>query len=245
MKRYFTIILILILANSLNAQNMITRNILQDVFHIKFKGKTGTSFLVSIENKGYLVTAKHLFHDTLKSNSPVVIEISQNNNWIKINSNLLIHENKSIDIAVLDIHSNNIKELNFDIGNKNYFLSQECFFLGYPFGLRMEDTNRNNRGFPVPFVKKGIISSFITDTLGTTRIFLDGHNNSGFSGGPVVIINNDNKQKMRIIGVVSAYLNEKKTIKTPIGDFVNNENSGIVLAYSFDHVFEIIEKQKN
>lgn len=104
-----------------------------------------------------------------------------------------------------------------------------------------------NRGFPIPFVKKGIISSFITDSLGTTQIFLDGHNNPGFSGGPVVVTNfgNETKHKMRIIGIVSAYLNENKITKTPIGDFVNKENSGIVLTYAFDHVFEILEKRKN
>lgn len=244
MKRNFTIILILILSNNLNAQNMIPQNILQKVFLIKFENKTGTSFLVSIEKKDYLVTAKHLFQDSLKSNSPVVVEIFQNDKWIKIKSNLLLHENKSIDIAVLDIHSSDIKELSFDLGGKNYYLSQDCFFLGFPFGLKMKDDLGNNRGFPIPFVKKGIISSFISDTSGVTQIFLDGHNNPGFSGGPVVVNNldNDTKHKMRIIGVVSAYLVDKKTIKTPIGNFENNENSGIVLTYSFDHVFEIVEK---
>ena len=78
-----------------------------------------------------------------------------------------------------------------------------------------------------------------------TQIFLDGHNNPGFSGGPVVITNlgNESKHKMRIIGVISAYLNEEKVIKTPYGDFKNRENSGIVVSYAFDHVFEIIKKK--
>lgn len=77
-----------------------------------------------------------------------------------------------------------------------------------------------------------------------TQIFLDGHNNPGFSGGPVVITNHENgKTRMQIIGIVSAYLNEEKIIKTPLGDFKNSENSGIVLSYAFDHVFEIIKRK--
>ncbi len=245
MKRPLTIIQILILSINLNAQNMVPSEILQKVFYLKYGNKTGTTFLVSIENKDFLITARHLFPDSLENNSSLEIEIFQSDKWLKMNCNLLLHENKSIDIAVLDIHSAAIKELNFDIGSKSYSLSQDCFFLGFPFGLKMDDESGNiNRGFPIPFVKKGIISSFITNNLGVTQIFLDGHNNPGFSGGPVVITNytNDTKHKMRIIGVVSAYLSEEKIIKTPIGNFENKENTGIVLTYAFNHVFEIIER---
>ena len=48
---------------------------------------------------------------------------------------------------------------------------------------------------------------------------------------------------MRIIGIASAYLNEEKVIKTPYGDLKNRENSGIVLSYAFDHVFDIIDRK--
>jgi hypothetical protein len=144
----------------------------------------------------------------------------------------------------LDLKSHDEKVSQFDIGGKNFYISQECFFLGFPFGLKMDDKEgKINNGFPLPFVKKGIISSIISDSTKMTQIFLDGHNNPGFSGGPVVITNfgTGNEHKMRIIGIVSAYLNEEKIVKTPIGDFKNSENSGIVLSYSIDHVFEIIK----
>lgn len=226
---------------------MVPNTILQKVFYLKYGNETGTSFLVSIENKDFLITARHLFPDSLENNIPLEIEILKSNNWIKLNCHLLLHENKSIDIAVLDIHKTDIKNLNFDIGSKSYYLSQDCFFLGFPFGLKMDDDSGDiNQGYPIPFVKKGVISAFITDNLGVTQIFLDGHNNPGFSGGPVVITDfaNVTSQKMRIIAVVSAYLSEEKIIKTPIGNFENKENTGIVLAYAFDHVFEIIKRQK-
>ena len=128
MKRFLIITYVLILTINLNAQNMVPSEILQKVFHIKYGNNTGTTFLVSVENKDYLVTAKHLFPDTLKNESPIEIEIFQKDNWLKMNCNLLFHENKSIDIAVLDIHSNEIKDFNIDIGSKNCYLSQDCFF---------------------------------------------------------------------------------------------------------------------
>ena len=97
----------------------------------------------------------------------------------------------------------------------------------------------------MPFVKKGIISSRAYNTTTGTQIFLDGHNNPGFSGGPVTIINNkldsNSTHRMKIIGVISAYLKDNKIIKTPLGDIVNPENSGIVLCYGIEQVYEIIK----
>ncbi len=60
-------------------------------------------------------------------------------------------------------------------------LSQDAFFLGYPFGMG----TYIHEVQAWAFVKKGIISSF-GKLGGVRRIFLDGMNNPGFSGGPVV-----------------------------------------------------------
>jgi len=245
-KKFSGILILAILSIKLLAQNMVPSEILQKVFLIKYGNSTATSFLISIESKDYLITAKHLFPNTIQSKTSLDIEIFKSNGWIKFKPTLLIHNNLNIDIAVLDLNSNDQKESAFDIGGKNYYLSQDCFFLGFPFGRKMDNNQSMNNGFPFPFVKKAIISSFITDSTKMTQIFLDGHNNPGFSGGPVVITNIDqgNKYKMRIIGVVSAYIYEEKVINSPFGNFKNNENSGIVISYSIDHVFEILEQNK-
>jgi len=245
MKKVLTLILLLNVV-SLTAQNMLPNEILQSVFLIKVGTNTGSCFYVSVDSVDYLVTAKHLFPSTLPHNSSVEIEILRNDGWLKFKTTLLTHVNSQIDIALLNMNSSNIKANLFDLESKNYFVSQECFFVGFPFGLNMEDKGgKMNDGFPIPFVKKGIVSAFMSDSSGMTQIFLDGHNNPGFSGGPVVVSNFDSesKHKMKIIGVVSAYLTENKTIKTPLGDFINNENSGIVLSYAIDHIYEIINRK--
>ena len=62
---------------------------------------------------------------------------------------------------------------------------QDVYFLGFPYGLH-GDMSALSNDLPFPFVKKGIISLFHND--GVNRIYLDGHNNPGFSGGPVVFM---------------------------------------------------------
>ena len=74
------------------------------------------------------------------------------------------------------------------------------------------------------------------------QILLDGHNNPGFSGGPVIVTGKDpSKNEIKVIAVIAAYLNQSKIIKSPVGDLVNDENSGIVISYSINHVNEIIK----
>jgi hypothetical protein len=233
--------LILILS-TIEGQNMVSSDILQNVFEIKYKDNTGSSFRISFNNKDYLITAKHLF-GTIKHNSEIEFEVLKDSGWIKLKAIILEHTNNNIDIAVLALNTNQLK------GNKvnlkgDYLLSQKCFFLGFPFGLNMNGGVLND-GFPLPFVKSGILSSFTTDSLGMTMIFLDGHNNPGFSGGPVVVIDQSKPTEnvMSIISVISAYINEEKIIKTPFGDISNKENSGIVISYSIKHVFEILERK--
>ena len=65
---------------------------------------------------------------------------------------------------------------------------QEVFFAGFPFGENLFTTSTQtvNGLFPMPFVKKGIISAEATEN-GATILYLDGHNNPGFSGGPICL----------------------------------------------------------
>jgi len=244
MKTKFIIFLIFIIVSiKTTSQNIVPSEIFQSVFLLKHGGNLGTCFLVSINSNDYLITAKHLFLSTAISKTSVDIELFRNDGWIKFNPVLLLHDNPNIDIAVLDLKTNVQKENLFDVESKGVYISQDCFFLGFPFGLKMDDKEgKLHNGFPIPFVKKGIISSITSDTTNMVQFFLDGHNNPGFSGGPVVVTNygSGNKHKMKVFGVVSAYFNEEKIIKTPIGDFKNNENSGIVICYGIDPIFEIV-----
>ena len=118
---------------------------------------------------------------------------------------------------------------------EGFFLSQQIYFLGFPFGLRMDAGEINNH-FPIPFVKTGIIANFTTEQPGAQLIYCDGHNNPGFSGGPIVTIENGNQ--VAVIAVVSGYrfnddhilFNGKSTGLT------YQSNTGLVIGYGLSEV---------
>ena len=68
-------------------------------------------------------------------------------------------------------------------GPGSWFHSQTVAFLGFPFGWDSGAESVNN-GYPVPFIKAGIISAKADGP--PRRIYVDGHGNPGFSGGPLV-----------------------------------------------------------
>jgi hypothetical protein len=83
------------------------------------------------------------------------------------------------------------------------YLSQDAYFLGYPYGLHAEGGSLNAH-FPLAIVKKACLSMF---ALGgpDAYILLDGHNNPGFSGGPVVFAPNGQGAPTNVAAVVSGY----------------------------------------
>jgi S1-C subfamily serine protease len=230
-----TLILLLILFSTHTfAQNYISDTLLGKTRLIKFNDAVATGFLLSIDYVDYLITVRHLFKDsTINSGSEVNIEALKNNIWIKYRLPIFYHSNKNVDIAVLKIGTKAID--NFGIGaNTNFKLSRDCYFIGYPLGLVM--TKSTNSGFPFPFIKKGIVSAKVDDYNGVKTIFLDAHNNQGFSGSPLITFI-DNKPS--IIGIVCGYL--KEDINT--NNLILGLNSGILYGHEFSYVLEILNQK--
>lgn len=125
---------------------------------------------------------------------------------------------------------------------ENVLVGQDCYFLGFPyFGTLTPKALGLNAGFPLPFIKKAVVAS-----INNPNIYFDGHNNPGFSGGPLVFWDHF-KKIQKIMGIVSAYVTqtgEIKPIPTATGAFYT-ENSGIGLAYNIKPAKELIEKLYN
>lgn len=229
--------------------SMVPSEIIQAVFQISPDGgKTfGACVAVSIDGLNYVVTAKHVLRP-LMGQKEITFYINNKAKWDLFKGKLLLHENTKIDIAVVQLEQKDLVP-QFDIGSKNYFASQECFFLGYPYGKKTDDPNGAfNSGFPVPFIKKGIISSFTFENELTpiAEIFVDATNNSGFSGGPLIVKNqtgNDNKFNMRVIGIVSGYISENRRVTLKFGEIVSvPENTGIMYAVPMNYALDIINQ---
>ena len=85
----------------------------------------------------------------------------------------------------------------------------------------------------------------------SNHIFLDGHNNPGFSGGPVFVVNESNHH-VTVIGIISGYIPQKSPVKDDSGNdvFLNvngtakrvfsQENSGIIKAVQIHEAIAVI-----
>lgn len=219
---------------------MITSNVLQRVFHIKFENSSATAFTVDIDNKQYFVTAKHVL---INLKTIDVIEIFHEGVWKKLNVVLIGHHNKA-DVTVFAIDSY-IAGHSMLATTDGIVLSQEVFFLGFPLGL-MSDAGEINRNFPLPLVKKGCLSAmfFKKEDSEGAYMFIDGHNNRGFSGGPVVFQKSPG-QEFSVCGVIHGYMNDiGDVISLPTENkekLVSLQNSGIMKAYSIKNALDLIE----
>ena len=215
----------------------VTTNILQRTFRIRYRESTGTCFTVDVEGKHYLVTAKHIV-DAIQDNESV--DIFHDGNWKSVQVKLVGHGAGDIDVTVLApqvIGFSPKHELKLTMAG--VILGEDLYFLGFPYGLGMESKNLN-ANFPLPWLKKAAISA-LTENHGP--IFLDGHNNPGFSGGPVA--RRGTKEEQTIVGVVSGY----RYVQHHVLDEHGNEtphtydvNTGIIIAYDISHALTIIER---
>jgi hypothetical protein len=241
-------VLILISVPPCHSQE-ITSNILQRVFLIRFGERFGSSFTLDVQNRQYLITSRHLV-EGIKDGDAVAI--FHENEWKSIKVKPLYIEPKEIDMIVLVLPNQISPSHSLGASFDQIILAQPVYFLGFPYGLGMKDRSLNN-GFPLPFVKRGTLSAFeALPTKKSSIIFIDGLNNQGFSGGPIVYVNQDTKQ-LTVAGVVSGYRGQQDTVmrkgdkkkgekETMETDMFVQSNSGLVVGYSIESALEVIAK---
>lgn len=219
---------------------MITRNIIERVLLVRNKNSIATAFTIDIEDKEYLITARHNLNDVSDS-----IEIYQNNEWKKIEIEAHFPIVSSVDIGVLRYAERISPKSNIKARVKGLIFGQDVYFLGFPFGKYIQ-TKIENREYIIPFVKKGICSGVENISKDESIIYIDGHNNPGFSGGPV-LYKPIGDEKFKIGGVISGYLTHKGEISGPQGksDLSFVENSGIIIAYNIKHAMDTISNLRS
>ena len=161
--------------------------------------------------------------------------------WNDLDVNVVGHAPGSVDISVLG--SDQVTPtLPLPIGSDGLVVGQDMFFLGFPYGM-IADVGPINRGLPFPLVKKGTLSAVTRDDSGGHLLLLDGHNNPGFSGGPVVFsAPGTPATNLRVAGVVSGYRFERKPVmdENRVTDLAVHENTGIIITYDIRHAVEVI-----
>lgn len=197
---------------------------------------TGSALGVSIQGKLCLITAKHCVSN-LSQGDTGIIKIFQGEEWKNLEVIPYFCEG-DIDIVVLKTNTDAAPLPARTLSQDGLALSQDVFFLGFPFPNNIPHPPVEiNNDFPLPFVKKASVSSM----QGTT-IYLDGHNNQGFSGGPVVYTDIQSNVS-KVCGVVSGYITHQADVveQTDATKALKAlENSGIFVAYSITPAIELI-----
>jgi hypothetical protein len=215
---------------------MVSTNVLTRVFRIYSGSKTGTAFTIERGQRQYLVSASHIFEGVEIVNE---VNIFHENRWKKLPVKVVFNSMEKGDTIVFSLEGDISPRHPVEYGTGNVMLGSWAYFLGFPLGM-YTDAGKLNNEFPFPFIKAGLISSIRFDTCINT-IYLDGHNNKGFSGGPVVWCHPNKPDNPKIIGVVSGYLNEAVLATETLEDAkVYSSNAGIIEAYWINDVFNLI-----
>ncbi len=219
-------ILLFFCCSAVNSNAQVTSNVLMRVLKIHSGKQTGTAFTMDVDGRQYLITAKHMVAGLKKEDS---IDIYKNNQWVSTTVKVLRCE-EPIDIAVLI--PSKLLTVSYPLdpisSSQNIFLGQDIYFLGFPYGT-ISDVNIENLdgNYPLPSIKKGIFMA--TEKEGEAlRLRLDGFNNPGFSGGPIVFrdIMHPTELKYYVAGVISGFVPEYLPVFTPVeikaGDDISN-----------------------
>ena len=218
---------------------MVPSNILQRTFRLLHNGATGTGFTFDVDGRQYLATARHVV-EGLEAGSNFGVSCS--GTWQQVAVGSVWFSPTGADVALLSLE----RQLSPAHGvvmlgdGATFSLSQQAYFLGFPYGLQTEVGQLNN-DYPIPFVKSGIVSSFSMLSGGSQVVYIDGINNPGFSGGPIVTISQ--KQEVVIVAVVSGYRYNEDKIMLNGQDtgLTYRANTGLVIGYS---VKELLQRAK-
>lgn len=207
----------------------------------------GTAFTITDEGTQYLVTARHLLPES--ETTPTVrlanrFIIASQGGPVSLELPLLPVEPDGADVAVAPLPEPLTPDLSLVASPDGMVMSQQVYFLGFPFGLALQlragdDTQRS------AFVKQAIISAGARID-GVQVLYLDGLNNPGFSGGPVVG-RHFQTGATHVFGVISGYRQEHQPVYVgteKLDDVSAPANTGIVVATQINHATDAIERAK-
>jgi hypothetical protein len=265
-KAFVPLLVLLALLGSEGAAQSVapTTNILSRVLMVESQYGRGTIFSLDVDQREYWITAKHILTGarhppygsvTSKSASLRILDPGgQGEQWLSVNFSV-IDAGNDIDIVILAppvaILKNPLPSMS--VGSNGIVLGGDCEFLGFPYGGGWRADFPNSQSIWMPFVKHCNLSA--APNVEPKIWVLDGINNAGFSGGPVVF-NTGSEQK--ILAVVSGYYLEPTEVfssaaerkvavtksskaKKPRTQLKVNLNSGFVIAYDIKYVMKAIK----
>lgn len=255
-------IIFLAMCGSAPASAQMTSNVFNRVLMIEARGTRGTAFTIEVDRRQYLVTAKHVVK-ALKPEDSVALAVG--GRWQALPVKVFRCADP-VDIAVLVPPAQLTVAFDLPPTSAGLTLGQDVYFLGFPYGQIHSQLSPTPNVMPFAFMKKALFSA-ASEAAPGGRYFLDGHNNPGFSGGPVVFrVTGATGFEYRVAAVVTAFQGEFNDIYSPVelkpGEKVQSEelwekdgkqyklvpngtvtraNTGIVHAWAISHAVELIK----
>lgn len=251
-----------------------TANVLSRVLMIQSQYDIGTVFSIDVDNKEYWITAKHILTGrqhppygdvrTDKVRLKVLNPGAEGEQWIDREFST-IDIDPDIDEVVLapatPLLDNPLPSAK--TGSEAVALGGDCSFLGFPYGGGWKAKFSNGQSSWMPFTKRCAVSAMLRDPQ---RIWiLDGINNIGFSGGPVL---SGTGMDQRIFAVISGYRVEPAEVISAAAQQLSpppvskdesqspdaeapaakskqsvNVNSGFIIAYDIGYAIDAIHKK--
>jgi hypothetical protein len=245
------------------AQSEPTFNVLMRITEIQSQFGKASMFSLDVDQREYWITAKHVItgkeqppwgYTTASSVSLQALDPwTQPERWVTINFQV-IDPGKDIDIVVLappePVLPNPPPSVAADTAG--VVLGGECEFLGYPLRTNLPVNFGSGTKWFMPLVKHCFVSS--APTSEPRMWVLDGINNPGFSGGPVVFRTG---AAQKIMAVVSGYWQEPAEVVPEPAEGAERPpqavplehpkemvlvNTGFVLAFDIKYAIEAIHQ---
>lgn len=197
----------------------------------------GTCFSIDRNGRQYFITAKHVISGLQDGNS---VEIFYKGAWVKNNVKLIGHH-QTQDVSVFALNQL-IPAHPMEASSNGIAYGQDSYFLGFPYGLQDANNVHINRNFPLPLVKKATVSAILNDHVGRYML-LDGINNPGFSGGPVVF-KKGNEKEFRVAGIISGFRFQNEPIyvnDNPQNQLTYRSNTGIIISPMIENATQLID----
>lgn len=244
------IIVLTLVARLVSAQDAVPAEILYRTIPIIAGDQGGTGFFLDSRDKLYLITARHVVSSLPSCNAQVSIWFSDQ--WKTLTATRVLLPDSDADIAVIETEWKPPKPFLIpamhNLGTDGPTFGQQVWFLGYPLwskdhphGLSSSFANGSKI---LPFIRRGTLSAIDSANPKSTVLYIDGINNRGFSGGPIVYWS-FSAHEYRILGVIRGYLNDEFPQEWTINGQKVNEtvlaNSGILIGYSITQAVDTIK----
>jgi S1-C subfamily serine protease len=229
------------------AQDAVPLEILSRTVFIRQKGSDEGGSAITLDYKGklYLVTARHVVEGIPRNDAN--IEVRRSDKWEDYHTiKTLYPSSADADIAVFETDETAAQPFGIaPVGlstTAGVSLGQQVWFIGYPFGMSSVPAKGSTIA-ELPFLKRGTMSALDTSNSEAVVYYIDGFNNPGFSGGPVVYWEFAT-HAYKVLAVVKGYRNDTAKILINGNQVETNilVNSGILVSYGIQHAIDAIEK---